>query len=226
MNSSEREELSFYRALMKSMNGFIYVLNMHPYKVEWINDSDTVKKFSGQTAKEIIKNGAFIPTSLEPEPDFRESVTNAIKAFEQDPDIDWGGMFRFIKDKKTATWVAYASATLSTDKYGQADKVISVAIPMDSLFHTPDTMRLFHEYCSHRLNESLIASLTNRQKEILTLIGQGKIRKEIAEELNLAITTIDDHKKALFKKFGVKKMSELAVKAQEIGLLSLTNEGN
>lgn len=51
--------------------------------------------------------------------------------------------------------------------------------------------------------------LTQRQKEILSLIAQGKTSREIAEELFIGIHTVDTHRKNMMRILGIKGKGEL-----------------
>ena len=51
--------------------------------------------------------------------------------------------------------------------------------------------------------------LTKRQKEILSLIAQGKTSREIAEELFIGIHTVDTHRKNMMRILGIKGKGEL-----------------
>ncbi len=51
--------------------------------------------------------------------------------------------------------------------------------------------------------------LTNRQREILRLIGEGKTSKEIAEELFIGVHTVDTHRKNMVRILGLHGKGEL-----------------
>lgn len=53
--------------------------------------------------------------------------------------------------------------------------------------------------------------LTNREKDVLSLIGQAKTTKEIAILLNLSVHTIGNHRKGLCAKLNLHSTAELAV---------------
>jgi DNA-binding NarL/FixJ family response regulator len=55
--------------------------------------------------------------------------------------------------------------------------------------------------------------LTDREFEILNLIGQGYKRKKIAEKLNLNVNTIGTYRERIKEKIGVESSSELTAKA-------------
>ena len=53
-----------------------------------------------------------------------------------------------------------------------------------------------------------IPQLSDKEKEVLTLAAQGFMTKEIADILNRTESTIDSHRRALFKKLNVTNMME------------------
>ncbi len=61
--------------------------------------------------------------------------------------------------------------------------------------------------------------LTDRQREILQLIIDGKGNKEIADILHLSIKTIEFHRARLMAKLGVKSVAELTKVAIQQGLI-------
>lgn len=61
--------------------------------------------------------------------------------------------------------------------------------------------------------------LTKREKEILTLIRQGFLSKEIAYKLNLSIYTVNNHRKNILAKLNAGNVIEAINKAESSGLL-------
>lgn len=57
---------------------------------------------------------------------------------------------------------------------------------------------------------SLLAQLTEREKEVMQLILLGKLNKQIAEELTISMKTVEVHRSRVFEKMGVKSAVELA----------------
>ena len=55
--------------------------------------------------------------------------------------------------------------------------------------------------------------LSNREIEVLSLIVQGLINKEIAEKLNISLTTVITHRKNIMDKLGMKSVSALTIYA-------------
>ena len=66
-------------------------------------------------------------------------------------------------------------------------------------------------------NES--EELTDRQREILQLIVEGRANKEIADILHLSVKTIEFHRARIMKRLGVKTSAELTKVALQQGLI-------
>ena len=62
------------------------------------------------------------------------------------------------------------------------------------------------------------AGPTARQLEVLTLIGQGRQNKQIADELGIAERTVKLHITALFDSLSARNRTHLLVRARELGL--------
>lgn len=87
-------------------------------------------------------------------------------------------------------------------------------------------------YFSGALNELLLSymtrstevsinniELTDREKEVLTLIGDEYTTKEISDKLHVGLKTIEAHRKNLLLKFDARNMVGLVKKAMEMGIL-------
>jgi DNA-binding CsgD family transcriptional regulator len=61
--------------------------------------------------------------------------------------------------------------------------------------------------------------LTDRQREILKLIIDGKSNKEIADILHVSIKTVEFHRARLMTRLGVKSVGELTKVALQQGLI-------
>ena len=64
-----------------------------------------------------------------------------------------------------------------------------------------------------------IALLTDRQKEVLKLIAQGKTNKDIALFLDLSANTVKVHVTAVLQILHVTNRTEAVVMAQQLGLI-------
>jgi DNA-binding NarL/FixJ family response regulator len=60
--------------------------------------------------------------------------------------------------------------------------------------------------------------LSNREKEVLQLVSEGKTTKEIANTLHLSPKTIDSHREHIMDKLGIRSIAELTRYAIKEGL--------
>lgn len=64
----------------------------------------------------------------------------------------------------------------------------------------------------------VLAQLTPRQVDVLTMLRKGKSNKEIGRELNLAEITVKMHVTAILKALGVQNRTQAAIMAETLGL--------
>ncbi|MBS1145030.1 MAG: DNA-binding response regulator [Proteobacteria bacterium] len=57
---------------------------------------------------------------------------------------------------------------------------------------------------SHRLDQ-----LTQREREVMQLVVAGKLNKQIADELNISMKTVEAHRARVMEKMGVRTLAEL-----------------
>ncbi|HET7863941.1 MAG TPA: response regulator [Burkholderiaceae bacterium] len=58
--------------------------------------------------------------------------------------------------------------------------------------------------------EATLATLTEREREVMVRVAAGKLNKVIADELCIAIRTVEVHRSRVFAKLGVRSAAELA----------------
>ena len=63
--------------------------------------------------------------------------------------------------------------------------------------------------------------LTDREIEVMSLIAQGHINKEIADHLNIALSTVITHRKNIMEKLGMKSVSALTIYAVMHGYVDI-----
>lgn len=64
--------------------------------------------------------------------------------------------------------------------------------------------------------------LSDREIEVMNLIVQGFINKEIAEQLNIALSTVVTHRRNIMEKLGVKSVSALTIYAVIHGYVDIS----
>jgi DNA-binding NarL/FixJ family response regulator len=67
--------------------------------------------------------------------------------------------------------------------------------------------------------------LTDRQMEILTLLGEGLLKKEIAEHLKISYATVDEHVAHIYERLGVRNAPAAVNQAHFLGLFPRGGHG-
>ena len=75
------------------------------------------------------------------------------------------------------------------------------------------------KYVTHDTDDEL-KRLTNREKQVLQLIAQGKSNKEIAALLDLSVNTVSVHRANLMEKMNIHRTAELVLFAIRKGLVT------
>ncbi len=65
----------------------------------------------------------------------------------------------------------------------------------------------------------LLEPLSDREQEVLGLIARGRLNKEIAEELIIAIGTVKRHTTNIFRKLDVINRTQAVARSRELGLI-------
>lgn len=97
----------------------------------------------------------------------------------------------------------------------------------DALLSPSVTRRLMQEFARATtrggvptdVTSSALDRLTDREREVLILIGQGLANREIAQRLYLGESTVKTHVKRILMKLGVRDRVHAVVYAYETGLL-------
>lgn len=86
-------------------------------------------------------------------------------------------------------------------------------------FHKPSKRAMDEEH--HQILKR-IESLTPQQANILALICQGKLNKQIAFELSIVETTVKAHLTAILRKLGVQNRTQAVLLAKKVSYAAIT----
>ena len=110
------------------------------------------------------------------------------------------------------------SIVLSVGDLSLPVPTLNVCRPQDQLVQDVLQLRKRGHHGMSRPHPSHVPSeetqeLSPREIEVLILITKGLINKEIAEKLNISLTTVISHRKNITEKLGIKSVSGLAIYA-------------
>jgi DNA-binding NarL/FixJ family response regulator len=99
-------------------------------------------------------------------------------------------------------------------------RAITVVSHGEAIFSPSIAQRLMQYFANMRpvLPRSVFPELTEREREILGLIGVGRTNADIAGELALSPKTVSNHVSNIFNKLQVVDRAQAALRAREVGL--------
>ena len=77
-----------------------------------------------------------------------------------------------------------------------------------------------YKFLTNKYREIQPHLLSKREQEILSLIANELTSREIADKLFLSINTIENHRKSIFNKLGVKNLAGMIMEAARAGYLN------
>ncbi|MEU3147687.1 response regulator transcription factor [Streptomyces sp. NPDC006999] len=100
---------------------------------------------------------------------------------------------------------------------------IRVVAAGDALIAPSVTRRLIAEFAARpepALHQRLVGNITEREREVLTLVGRGMSNSEIATHLYISVATAKAHVARLLTKLEARDRVQLVITAYETGLVT------
>lgn len=90
----------------------------------------------------------------------------------------------------------------------------------EAIFSPAIASRLMDYFAASRslIPQEVFPELTEREREILTLIARGKTNAAIAAELTISLKTVRNHVSNIYSKLQVADRTQAAIRAREAGL--------
>jgi DNA-binding NarL/FixJ family response regulator len=93
----------------------------------------------------------------------------------------------------------------------------------DSVLRPDLVLQLLRRMSGSAVDTAVAAQLTRREHDVLRLIVLGQTNREIADTLNLTVSTVKTHVEHVIGKLEVSDRTQAAVRAIELGLASATS---
>ena len=215
-----RKELDFLKTIVHSIPACVFInevespRDVQSYHNTWMNQRGL--DFIGYSQEEITKmRYGFFKEFLHPND--MEVVSSIIQTVNScGPHLIKIAMFRIkTKDRNDYSWLFSTYVVLDSFEDGSPKRILGAAFELiESMQSEVQLVMVLKEF--KRLKYKLkLCNFTKREKEILSLIVNGKTDKYIGENLCISIVTAKKHRNNLMKKAGVKNSAELVAVAVE-----------
>jgi len=127
---------------------------------------------------------------------------------------------RFVSEMLKAGAAAYLSKDYVFDELETAIRAVSA----NKVYLSPDISGVVVDNYVRRTPEpesSAYSLLSVREREVVQLIAEGKTAKEIADQLNVSVKTVETHRTNIMTKLNIHRLAELTKYAIREGLTSL-----
>ena len=115
---------------------------------------------------------------------------------------------KYAENTNFKAWVMTIMRNLFINNYRRSVRNATV---VDTTDKQPDGLR--SAMPPHAAGNADAHELSAREIEVLVLITKGLINKEIADKLNISLTTVITHRKNIVEKLGIKSVSGLTIYA-------------
>ena len=121
--------------------------------------------------------------------------------------------YRFLKGSDEWIWIQHVVYVVSIDSNGVIDKMVHRMRLLDVLSFSANLKKRPFEISLDESGQPPVNTLTNREKQVLKLIGEGFSSKIIADKLSISINTVETHRRHLLEKLKAKNSMELVKQA-------------
>lgn len=112
---------------------------------------------------------------------------------------------------------------LKKNVFSELERAITTVLG-NQVYLCPEVAAIVKEDYVHHLPDSdakICATLTDREREVLQLLAEGNISKQIAARLGISIKTVEMHRQHIMEKLDLHSVADLTKYAVREGLTSL-----
>jgi DNA-binding NarL/FixJ family response regulator len=124
-----------------------------------------------------------------------------------------------IEDALRAGARAFFLKTVGVHQLAEAIRVVSKGGALLEARATQVLQRLVGGATDAPAPDSVIKSLSERERAVLALLAQGLTNKQIAAEMNIQLSTVKQYLGSIFSKLGVSSRTEAVATALRLGLV-------
>ncbi|GEM_PF-3036665 len=214
--NSVESELNFYKQLLNKLPASVHILEVNDnYETMLRWATDNYVNFTGISLNERAELGFANPYDYY-HPDDAESVIKGTRYIIEGQGEEASFFCRMLNEYQSG-WVFIKIKPFKT--VDSRKFIICLAFPTkdENKFasHKFDT---YVQEIARLKNQIKINKLSKTECHVFKLLAQGLSTKEVATKLNRSFNTINNHRRSIFNKLGIHKISEAVALAKECGI--------
>jgi DNA-binding NarL/FixJ family response regulator len=103
----------------------------------------------------------------------------------------------------------------------ELEQAIQAVLRGERYVPTETSLKAMLEYEKGTTKRDQLATLSPRQREVLRLIAEGRTTKQIAQELEISVKTVETHRAQLMERLGIHDVAGLVRYAIIVGLIEV-----
>jgi len=199
-----KQAIEFYEELFDKSPVMLYINNAKEIKQYWKSQKNFLGYDEEYYKSRNEKNYADIYYE-----DDKSLYNDIVRQNKEISDKIISGIYRVYNKEREIRWIYSISTTFKYDKDHNPEFSLCAAFDITDRIHSDESLSTLLKENYQLKNQLIISKLTKREKEIIKLFAAGKTQKEISEIMNISLNTVNTHRKNIFKKIGVTKLSEL-----------------
>lgn len=212
------EENTFLKKLIQAVPASVHVLEINENletKPYWLTSEYTevtgldqnIRKQMGFARPENFYHGEDV-----------DSILTATRQFINKEKDRFAILCRVKKHINKSEWL-YVRGGRITIEEGKHHMAILLFPINDKAVYNHLKLDIYLKEITRLRNQLAIAKLTRTEIKVVELLAKGLSTKEVANRLYRSFDTINNHRRSIFKKLGIHKISELVSFANENGLV-------
>ncbi|WP_165026153.1 LuxR C-terminal-related transcriptional regulator [Dysgonomonas sp. ZJ279] len=209
----------------------IFTVDVFKERYDFASDNfSTILGYNPTWIKTIRKQGDLLEDRIHPDDrsqllEYQIEHGRFIYSLPQEERNDYQQIFqyRILNAKGHYVNVTSRQQVLEKDRNDKAWIIMGIVdVSPDQTFTEKIKRTIINWKTGEILSPALIPAekqLTNREKEILLLIRQGLLSKEIADKLSISIYTVNNHRKSILTKLNVDNVIEAINTARDFGII-------
>jgi DNA-binding CsgD family transcriptional regulator/PAS domain-containing protein len=218
------------QALAEVSNSGVQIFDIHQKQMVFFS-SNIGKALGYAPADYEALNYKFFETKMHPDEQYQLALKGVsslklFNAFSNDEKLNHKAIFEFKMLNAEGKYVRVIDQyqVLELDKKGQIWLMLSmVDISPNQETDSPIKCQILNFRTGHFIpfdtDEQPALELTKRELEILKLVKQGYLSKEISDKLSISVHTVNTHRYRVLEKLGANNSFEAVVFASKYGLL-------
>ncbi len=207
--------IAFYEKMASSLDALILIYDINQLRVIWANEVFARVLGYSLSSDQQMEEQKVIDMY---HPDDREYIKSKYATLEKNPDSAHTAFYRFRHAKGHYVWLFSSSRVFKKDSASNAFEIITISVDFTGPLSYQKNMKLFAQEKLRDINAVHVQKITKRERHILQFFSRGYNTREIGGLLGISYHTVNNHRKNMLKKLGLKNLSALVNFAAENGL--------